>query len=79
MDRCKGATATDNMDADKDIANTLFDDKESSGPRFSRACDAPGICTVTLIYHGTTITYSRFITHCLPRSTSIRRRPFIRR
>ena len=37
------------MDADQDIANTLFDDKESSGPRFSRACDAPGIYTVTLI------------------------------
>ncbi len=44
-----GLASNDNEEADQDIANTSFDDKDASGPRFSRACSAPGTFVVTLM------------------------------
>jgi hypothetical protein len=44
-----GAAANNNMDADQDIINTWFDQKDGAGPRFSRTCEAPGTFAVTLM------------------------------
>ena len=44
-----GLASNDNIDADQDIVNTTFDEKDASGPTFSRACLAPGSFNVTLI------------------------------
>jgi hypothetical protein len=44
-----GAVATNNMDADRDIVDTTWDEKNGEGPKFSRSCDVPGTYVVTLI------------------------------
>jgi hypothetical protein len=44
-----GDAAVTNLDADEDIANTTFDQKDYSGVTFPRPCDAPGTFTVTLM------------------------------
>ncbi|HKF55598.1 MAG TPA: clostripain-related cysteine peptidase, partial [Blastocatellia bacterium] len=43
-----GAMSNNNMDADRDIADTTWDEKNGSGPAFSRTCDSVRQYIVTL-------------------------------
>jgi hypothetical protein len=44
-----GAVAANNMDADRDIVDTTWDEKNGSGAAYSRGCDVPGSYVVTLM------------------------------
>jgi hypothetical protein len=43
-----GLMANNNMDADRDIADSTWDEKNGAGPAFSRGCPIPGTYVVTL-------------------------------
>jgi len=43
-----GLMANNNMDADRDIADSTWDEKNGAGPAYSRGCDVPGTYVVTL-------------------------------